>query len=213
MLGVDPGRRERAVPRADRHRAAGGRAWTRASTVREAVELYGAAYPRPRPADEVLELVGLADRADARASTLSGGQRRRLDLALGIVGDPELLFLDEPTTGFDPAARRAPWELIAGPARARQDDPAHHALHGRGGALADRVVVLAPRARRSPRARRVARRATGRRVASRCRRAVVQLPAVAAPSEDRALPHRDADRRPRSAPRPPPPSAARSSRA
>jgi len=80
--------------------------------VREAVELYGAAYPAPRPAGEVLELVGLADRADARASTLSGGQRRRLDLALGIAGDPELIFLDEPTTGFDPGARRRSWELI-----------------------------------------------------------------------------------------------------
>ena len=83
-------------------------------TVREAVELYGAAYPHPRPVDEVLELVGLADRADVRAAALSGGQRRRLDLALGIAGDPELLFLDEPTTGFDPAARRHSWELIDG---------------------------------------------------------------------------------------------------
>src|SRR3954466_6086152 len=81
--------------------------------VREAVELYGAAYPAPRPAGEVLELVGLADRAGARAASLSGGQRRRLDLALGIAGDPELIFLDEPTTGFDPAARRRSWELIA----------------------------------------------------------------------------------------------------
>jgi len=80
--------------------------------VREAVELYGAAYPAPRPAGEVLELVGLADRADARAATVSGGQRRRLDLALGIAGDPELIFLDEPTTGFDPAARRTAWNAV-----------------------------------------------------------------------------------------------------
>src|SRR5215207_9923167 len=93
VLGHDPALRERDL--------------------REAVELYGAAYPAPRPAGEVLELVGLADRADARAATLSGGQRRRLDLALGIAGDPELIFLDEPTTGFDPAARRRSWELIA----------------------------------------------------------------------------------------------------
>ena len=107
---------------------------TRRSRVREAVELYSAAYPNPRPADEVLELVGLADRADDRAPTLSGGQRRRLDLALGIAGDPELIFLDEPTTGFDPAARRQSWELIAGLRDARQDDPADDALHGRGAA-------------------------------------------------------------------------------
>jgi ABC-2 type transport system ATP-binding protein len=80
--------------------------------VREAVELYSAAYPHPRPADEVIELVGLAGKAEERAETLSGGQRRRLDLALGIAGDPELIFLDEPTTGFDPAARRQSWELI-----------------------------------------------------------------------------------------------------
>src|SRR4051795_3149148 len=82
--------------------------------VREAVQLYSAAYPQPRDADEVLALVGLEGREKARAKDLSGGQRRRLDLALGLAGDPELIFLDEPTTGFDPAARRQSWELIAG---------------------------------------------------------------------------------------------------
>jgi len=81
-------------------------------TVAEAAALYGAVYRRPRPVGEVLELVGLGDRAEARCGTLSGGQRRRLDLALGIVGSPELLFLDEPTTGFDPSARRRAWELV-----------------------------------------------------------------------------------------------------
>ena len=81
-------------------------------TVAEAVALYGAVYRRPRPVGEVLELVGLGDRTEARCGTLSGGQRRRLDLALGIVGSPELLFLDEPTTGFDPSARRRAWELV-----------------------------------------------------------------------------------------------------
>ena len=110
--------------------------------VREAVELYGAAYPSPLPAGEVLELVGLGDRAGARASTLSGGQRRRLDLALGIAGDPELLFLDEPTTGFDPGARRHAWELIAD-LRARGKTillTTHYMEEAQ--ALADRVVVL-----------------------------------------------------------------------
>ena len=81
-------------------------------TVREAIVLYSAAYPKPLLADEVVALVGLEEKRDARIGTLSGGQRRRLDLALGIAGDPELIFLDEPTTGFDPSARRHSWELI-----------------------------------------------------------------------------------------------------
>jgi ABC-2 type transport system ATP-binding protein len=81
-------------------------------TVSEVIDLYSAAYPHPRPVDEVVELVGLEEKRDARVETLSGGQRRRLDLALGIASDPEILFLDEPTTGFDPSARRRSWELI-----------------------------------------------------------------------------------------------------
>ena len=79
----------------------------------ELVEMYAGLYPHHRDVDEVIALVGLTDKRDARTKTLSGGQRRRLDLALGLVGDPELLFLDEPTTGFDPSARRRTWELIA----------------------------------------------------------------------------------------------------
>jgi ABC-2 type transport system ATP-binding protein len=81
-------------------------------SVRELVGLFAGYYPRPRRADEVIELVGLAEKRDARVRTLSGGQLRRLDLALALVGDPELVFLDEPTTGFDPAARRQAWETI-----------------------------------------------------------------------------------------------------
>lgn len=83
-------------------------------TVRELLEVHASAYRRRRRLDEVIELVGLADKADARIRSLSGGQRRRVDLALGLVGDPELLFLDEPTTGFDPSARRSSWTLIDG---------------------------------------------------------------------------------------------------
>jgi ABC-2 type transport system ATP-binding protein len=83
-------------------------------TVRECLGLYAGYYPNPREVDETLELVGLAGQAHQRASALSGGQRRRLDVALALIGDPELIFLDEPTTGFDPAARRAAWEVIAG---------------------------------------------------------------------------------------------------
>jgi ABC-2 type transport system ATP-binding protein len=83
-------------------------------TVRDCLELYAGYYRRPRGVGETLELVGLADQSDQRARSLSGGQRRRLDVALALVGDPELIFLDEPTTGFDPSARRAAWQVISG---------------------------------------------------------------------------------------------------
>ncbi|HEX5990685.1 MAG TPA: ABC transporter ATP-binding protein [Solirubrobacterales bacterium] len=83
-------------------------------TARESLELYAGYYPDPRPVEEVIELVGLAGKADERTGKLSGGQQRRLDVGMALVGDPELLFLDEPTTGFDPAARRQAWETIAG---------------------------------------------------------------------------------------------------
>ena len=83
-------------------------------TVRESLELYAGYYRAPRPVDETIELVGLGAKADARTGGLSGGQQRRLDVGMALVGDPELLFLDEPTTGFDPSARRQAWEAIAG---------------------------------------------------------------------------------------------------
>jgi ABC-2 type transport system ATP-binding protein len=81
-------------------------------TVRECLELYAGYYSAPRDVDETIALAGLAEQADQRTTQLSGGQRRRLDVALALIGDPELIFLDEPTTGFDPAARRAAWETI-----------------------------------------------------------------------------------------------------
>ena len=81
-------------------------------TVQEAVEHFAKAYDNPRDPDETIGLVGLAEKAHARTRELSGGQRRRLDLALALVGDPELVFLDEPTTGFDPAARRTAWSVV-----------------------------------------------------------------------------------------------------
>ena len=81
-------------------------------SVRQVLTRNAGYYPSPRPVDEVIALVGLAEKADARVRTLSGGQQRRLDVGLGIVGRPELLFLDEPTTGLDPAGRRDSWELI-----------------------------------------------------------------------------------------------------
>ena len=81
-------------------------------TPRELITLHSRMYPRRLGVDDVIQLVGLEDKQDTRVKTLSGGQRRRLDLALGLIGDPDLLFLDEPTTGFDPGARRKAWELV-----------------------------------------------------------------------------------------------------
>jgi ABC-2 type transport system ATP-binding protein len=81
-------------------------------TVQEHVALFAGYFSRSRDVGEVIDLVGLEDKRGARVKSLSGGQKRRLDLALGLIGDPEILFLDEPTTGFDPAARRAAWEMI-----------------------------------------------------------------------------------------------------
>jgi ABC-2 type transport system ATP-binding protein len=81
-------------------------------TVAEQLAQFGGYYEHPRPVDEVIGLIGLEEKRDARARKLSGGQRRRLDLGLALIGDPELIFLDEPTTGFDPAARRRAWGTI-----------------------------------------------------------------------------------------------------
>jgi ABC-2 type transport system ATP-binding protein len=81
-------------------------------TVRESLEVFGGYYSNPRDPDEVIEIVGLTDKSGSRCRSLSGGQKRRLDLGLALVGNPELIFLDEPTTGFDPGARRAAWDTI-----------------------------------------------------------------------------------------------------
>jgi ABC-2 type transport system ATP-binding protein len=81
-------------------------------TARESLSVFAGYYARPRDVDEVIEIVGLTDKAGSRVRTLSGGQQRRLDLGLALVGDPELVFLDEPTTGFDPGARRTAWDTV-----------------------------------------------------------------------------------------------------
>jgi ABC-2 type transport system ATP-binding protein len=112
-------------------------------TVREAVEIYSAAYPHPRDARECIQLVGLEEKTDARVETLSGGQQRRLDLALGIAGDPELLFLDEPTTGFDPSARRQAWEVIDGLSSLGKTILLTTHYMDEAQNLADRVAVIA----------------------------------------------------------------------
>jgi ABC-2 type transport system ATP-binding protein len=83
-------------------------------TVRETVGMFSCYYEQPRPVDETITLVGLAEKRDARIGSLSSGQKRRVDVALGIIGDPDLVFLDEPTTGFDPQARREAWNMIEG---------------------------------------------------------------------------------------------------
>jgi ABC-2 type transport system ATP-binding protein len=112
-------------------------------TVREMVRHVAGFYPRPRRADEVIEMVGLSSKAKSRIRTLSGGQRRRLDVALGVVGRPDVLFLDEPTTGFDPEARRQFWQLIrAEAARGTTILLTTHYLD-EAEALADRLAVIA----------------------------------------------------------------------
>ena len=111
VLGHDPARRERDF------RARIGVVLQATGidpylTVAESIEMYRGYYPHPRPVDEVVEVVGLEQKRDERVIKLSGGQQRRLDVAIALAGDPELLFLDEPTTGFDPGARRNAWTMI-----------------------------------------------------------------------------------------------------
>ena len=141
VLGVDPGKGDR------RWRTRLGIVLQTASdlsdlTVEESVAHFAGYYPRPRGVDEVIDAVGLTEKRRTKGSDLSGGQRRRLDVALGIIGGPELLFLDEPTTGFDPEARREFWDLIRG---LREDGTTimltTHYLD-EAEVLADRVAVI-----------------------------------------------------------------------
>jgi len=111
VLGCDPGK----APRELRERIGvvlQHSELTPLLTVREVHRMFAGYYAHPREVDDVIELVGLAEKRDARVKTLSGGQKRRLDLGVALVGDPDLVFLDEPTTGFDPAARRSAWDMI-----------------------------------------------------------------------------------------------------
>jgi ABC-2 type transport system ATP-binding protein len=111
VLGFDPQRAERAFRERIGVVLQQSQLWP-TLTVRETHTMFAGYYERPRDVDEVIDLVGLAEKRNARVKTLSGGQKRRLDLGVALVGDPELVFLDEPTTGFDPAARRNAWGLI-----------------------------------------------------------------------------------------------------
>jgi ABC-2 type transport system ATP-binding protein len=112
-------------------------------TVAETVDMFRGYYPKPRPRDEVLELVGLMDKRESRVTKLSGGQRRRLDVAIALAGDPRLLFLDEPTTGFDPGARRNAWEVIKGLAGLGKTIFLTSHSMDEVQYLADRVVIIA----------------------------------------------------------------------
>jgi ABC-2 type transport system ATP-binding protein len=111
-------------------------------TVRECLELYAGYYPAPRSVQEVIELVGLKKRSEVRGAQLSGGQQRRVDVALALIGDPELVFLDEPTTGFDPSARRSAWEMIDGLRRLGKTIFLTTHYMDEAEALADRIAVL-----------------------------------------------------------------------
>ena len=142
VLGVDPGRATTAW----RERV--GVVLQSSSlypnlSVSESLALFAGYYTAPRPVDDVIEIIGLGEKRDARVRTLSGGQQRRLDLGLALVGDPELIFLDEPTTGFDPSARRAAWETIRGLRSLGKTILLTTHYLDEAAQLADRVAVLA----------------------------------------------------------------------
>ena len=142
VLGFDPGRNERSL----KERVGIVLQQTGVEeylTVREVVRLVAGYYPSPRDVDETIALSGLTEQADQRVRKLSGGQRRRVDLAVAMAGDPELLFLDEPTTGFDPSARRQAWETLRGFTRLGKTIFLTTHFMDEARALADRLAVMA----------------------------------------------------------------------
>jgi len=142
VLGLDPGR-QRARLKKQIGIVLQSTGVDRYLTVAETIAMYSGYYPRPRPVDEVIEVVGLTEKRNSRVVKLSGGQQRRLDVAIALSGDPQLLFLDEPTTGFDPSARHEAWDVVRNLAALGKTvlltthymDEAQH--------LADRVAVIA----------------------------------------------------------------------
>lgn len=141
VLGLDPGR-ERGQLKSRVGIVLQSTGVERYLTVLESVTMYGTFYPHPRSVDEVVELVGLTKKRDERVISLSGGQQRRLDVAIALVGDPELLFLDEPTTGFDPSARHEAWDVIASLATMGKTVVLTTHYMDEAQYLADRVAVI-----------------------------------------------------------------------
>jgi ABC-2 type transport system ATP-binding protein len=142
VLGLDPGR-QRARLKTRIGIVLQSTGVDRYLTVRETIAMYATFYPRPRPVDEVIGLVGLEEKRNVRVLKLSGGQQRRLDVAIALVGNPELLFLDEPTTGFDPSARREAWEVIRNLATLGMTVLLTTHYMDEAQFLADRVAVIA----------------------------------------------------------------------
>ena len=142
VLGHDPAKRERAL----KQRMGIVLQSTGIDpflTVTETIEMYAGYFPSRRPTGEVIEVVGLAEKRDTRVNKLSGGQQRRLDVAIALAGDPELLFLDEPTTGFDPSARRNAWEVVKNLVAIGKTVFLTTHFMDEAQYLADRVVVIA----------------------------------------------------------------------
>ena len=142
VLGHDPGRNERAL----KERMGIVLQQTGVDeylTVREVVQMVAGYYPAPRDVEEVIGLAGLGEQRDQRVNKLSGGQKRRVDLAVALAGDPELLFLDEPTTGFDPSARRQAWETVRSLASLGKTIFLTTHFMDEAQALADRLAIMA----------------------------------------------------------------------
>src|SRR5580658_1229721 len=142
VLGFDPGREARHM-RAHIGIVLQSTGVDDYLTVAESIAMYSSYYPRRRPVDEVVEVVGLEEKRDERVLRLSGGQRRRLDVAIALAGDPDLLFLDEPTTGFDPSARREAWRVVKNLAEIGKTVLLTTHFMDEAQFLADRVAVIA----------------------------------------------------------------------
>ena len=142
VLGLDPGRQRNAL-KSRIGIVLQSTGVDRYLTVAETVAMYAGYYPHPRPVDEILEVVGLAEKRNTRVVRLSGGQQRRLDVAIALAGDPELLFLDEPTTGFDPSARHEAWHVIRNLAALGKTVLLTTHYMDEAQNLADRVAVIA----------------------------------------------------------------------